>query len=169
MRLFVRSIAIIIAITALYVLYDWKAIGLLFSDLIHGNLQSDIVPWWLNIMTLVFYVAQIAKLIASYGLFQLQSWGRNIVIYGLVSDFLVRLFGAINLWTYYDRHPELLEVHKKMFESLAKARQEGEVVYSEVISMWPSYVLGILNILLALIIFLPVTKTVLKKKCITNR
>ena len=164
MCLFIRSIAVIIAITALYVLHDWRALGLLFSDLVRGNFQSENVPWWMNIMALVFYIAQIAKLIASYGLFQLQSWSKNIAIYGLISDFFVRLFGAINLWTYYDRHPELLEVHKKTLESLAKAQQEGVVVYSEVISMWPSYILGIINILLAIIIFLPATRTILKKK-----
>jgi hypothetical protein len=93
--------------------------------------------WFLFDITLIF------KFISSYGLFRFRKWGRTVTVCALFSDFLLRLGGVINAWTYDLRHPELY----------AKLQSNPPLPeYAITYSMIPSYVIALLSLISAIIL-----------------
>jgi hypothetical protein len=142
-RFLIRLIAVGTAGTALYALlpthwkYWWEIIGLWARQGISpfGRHAS-----WLFPTMILFDLILLFKLVTAYGLFRLRSWAIIPAICVLSLDFILRLCGAINMWTYTLRHPELPPIPT-----------EGVVV--KVISMWPSYIIGTISLVSLIILF----------------
>ena len=100
---------------------------------------------------ILFDTVVILKLVSAYGLFRIRLWGRIVAIVVLSFDFLVRLAGAINTWTYNIRHPELPPIPEN-------------TTLVEVISMWPSYIIGIISLLSVIILLSRPVKEIMKEK-----
>ena len=96
-------------------------------------------PFWVLPAGIIFDLILIFKLIASYGMFKLQSWGRILAIYVLSADFLLRLAAFINVLTYPSRHPEMIQRYNEM------KSMPGHVSV-ETGSLIPSYIIGLLSL-----------------------
>jgi hypothetical protein len=86
-------------------------------------------------------------MIASYGLFKFQSWGRTLAIYVLSTDFLIRLAGFINMVTYHWRHPEMIQRYKEWMAT-------HEQVQRITISLIPGYIIGLLSLISVIILII---------------
>ncbi len=144
----IKAIALFIAGSALYpYIKSWESYWWSIDAAIHG--QGSFFPThdlWLSASTLLLYAIVLFKLIGAHGLFRIKSWGRKVTIGVLLCDFAVRLFGAINVWTYSWCHPEALEE----FMSMSHGSE-----YVQTISMWPSYITGALSLIFALFLLRP--------------
>lgn len=156
----IKVIALIIAASALYpIIGSWDSIWWGLAATLQGqdDFSSLNKSLWFGPTTIILYVIILFKLIAAHGLFRLKSWGRTLTIGVLFCDFLIKLLGAVNIWTYYWRHPEALE----MIESLQASSQD---VHVQTVSMWPSYISGVFSLIC--IVFLLRQST--KEKFLTN-
>lgn len=90
---------------------------------------------------ILFNLILLGKLLAIYGLLRFKLWGRNIAICVLTSDFLLRLAGAVNMWTFQLRHPEPPSIPAS-----------SESVYVGTVSVIPSYVIGLLSLISVIIL-----------------
>ena len=145
-------IASVTAATALYVLLPthWKYWWHMLQLWIQGDSPYRDFTFWVLPVGIFFDLILIFKLIASYGLFKLQCWGRTLAIYVLFADFLLRLAGFINVYTYYWRHPEMVQRHKEMLES-ALSRGYAQVT---TISAIPGYIIGLLSLISVIILII---------------
>ena len=141
-RFLIRLIAVGTAGTALYVLlptywkYWWDIIGLWVRQ---GKTPFAGHASWLFPAIILFDLILLFKLVTAYGLFRLRSWAIIPAICVLSLDFILRLYGAINTWTYTLRHPEPPPIPT-----------EGVVV--KVISYWPSYIIGAISLVSLIIL-----------------
>ena len=125
-KLLIWVIAFLTAGTALYVLFPthWKY----WWDMLHFWIQEGNpfkgFPFWVLLPGIIFDLILIFKLIASYSMFKLQSWGRTLAIYVLSADFLLGLAGFINQQTFSWRHHEPLPIL-------------SDNVQVEIINSWP--------------------------------
>lgn len=142
-RFLIRLIAVGTTGTALYVLlptywkYWWEIIGFWVREGISPFARH---ASWLFPAMILFDLILLFKLVTAYGLFRLRSWAITPAICVLSLDFIFRLWGAINTWTYTLRHPEPPPIPT-----------EGVVV--KVISMWPSYIIGAISLVSLIILF----------------
>jgi len=146
----ILGIASVTAGTALYILLPshWKHWwDMLQSWIQEGNPYKNF-EFWVLPAVIIFDLILISKLIASYGMFKLQSWGRTLAIYVLSADFLISLAGFLNRVTYYWRHPEMIQRHKEMLES---ALSKG-AVQEKIISAIPGYIIGLLSLICVIIL-----------------
>ncbi len=141
-RLLIWGIASVSAGTALYDLLPthWKYWWHMLQLWIQGGNPFRSFPFWVLPASIIFDLILIFKLIASYGLFRLQSWGRTLAICVLSTDFIIRLAGFINVQTYSWRHPEMIQRHNEWLESMAS---RGDI-HTITISLIPDDVLGTL-------------------------
>ena len=140
-------IASVTAVTALYILLPghWKYWWHMLQSWIQDGNPFKNVPFWVLPAGIIFELILIFKLIASYGMSKLQSWGRTLAICVLSADFLLRLAGFINVLTYPSRHPEMIQRYSKM-ESMP-----GHVTIITV-SLIPSYIIGLLSLISVIIL-----------------
>lgn len=151
----IRLVAVIAAGTALYeALPDF---GLKYVWLIVSELWYNYVDWgliaWFPLGFLVNPVIPVAKLIAAYGLVRFRPWAWRAAIIPLTVDLLVYLIGAINFAIQSYRYREF-------------RIPEGYRVV-QVISMWPSYIIGLLSAFAILFLFRPSVKRKFEK--VVNR
>ncbi len=145
-RSLIRVIALVTAGTALYILlpghwkYWWH---MLQSWILEGNPFKN-SPSWVLPVGIIFELVLIFKLIASYGLFKLQSWGRTLGIYVLSADFLLRLGGFINVLTYSSRHPEMIQRYNEMKSMPGHVTITGSLI--------PGYIIGLLSLISVMIL-----------------
>ncbi len=148
-RSLIRVIALVTAGTGLYILlpghwkYWWH---MLQSWILEGNPFKN-SPSWVLLVGIIFELVLIFKLIASYGLFKFQSWGRSLAIYVLSADFLLRLAGFINVLTYPSRHPEMIQRYNE-WKSMV---QPGEI-HTITGSLIPGYIIGLLSLMSVIIL-----------------
>ena len=114
---------------------------------IQGGNPYKSFPFWVLPSVVFFDLILIFKLIASYGLFKFQCWGRSLAIYVLSADFLLRLAGFINVSTYYWRHPEMIQRHKEWMAT-------HEHVQRITISLIPGYIIGLLSLIFVIILII---------------
>ncbi len=152
-RNIIRVIAVLTAISALYVLFPdhWKYWFRLLQSLQSGQSPLEGVPVWYIPMSILFDLILIGKLVAAIGLFRLRKWGRQIAIVVLSADFIIRLSGAINAWTWHLRHPESPPVF------------DGEVTVLTV-SMIPSYIIAIVSLICVVVLSQRIIKSTFKEK-----
>ena len=137
----IRVIAFLTIATALYeLLPSLGSMRWFFAELFRGVYPTEYMPLWLIPMTILMYSVWCLKLLAGYGLLQHLSWGRFVALSALSLDFLFKLWGAVNMWTYYLRHP-------------APPPIPTEGMHVEHISAWPSYIIGMVS-LVSLILLL---------------
>ena len=142
-RFLIRLIALATVGTALYVLlpiywkYWWDIIGLWVRQ---GKTPFAGHASWLFPSLILFDLILLFKLVVAYGLFRLRPWAITFAFWVLIFDFLLRLCGAINTWTYTLRHPEPPPIPT-----------EGVVL--KVISYWPSYIIGAISLVSLIILF----------------
>jgi hypothetical protein len=143
-------VASVTAGTALYILLPthWRYWWDMLQLWMQGYSPYGDFPFWVLPLGIIFDLILVFKLIASYGLFKLQRWGRTLAIYVLSVDFLLRLAGFINLYTYYWHHPEMVQRHKEMLES---ALSRGYVRVTT-ISAIPGYIIGLLSLISVIIL-----------------
>jgi hypothetical protein len=151
-------IASVTAGTALYVILPthWKYWWQMLQLWIQGDNPYRDFPFWVLPLGIVFDLILVFKLIAAYGMFKLQHWGRALAIYVLSGDFLLRLAGFINSVTYHWRHPEMIERYNELKESMAS--QGGIQIIT--ISLIPGYIIGLLSLISVILLFIrPVRET----------
>lgn len=138
----IHLIWIVAAFTALpgiyFILKDPVGLFVHLKWIISGEIPSETMPLWVTIATMFYYLVEILRPISGYGLFKLRVWGKNLAIGTLSLDLGIRVVGFINIWTYYDRHPEA----RKMFEELEREIASGQVQHVKYISMVPSYLIA---------------------------
>ena len=143
---FVRLAAVITAGTALYEAFP--DFGLKYVWLILSELWNNYVDWgliaWLPLSFLFNPVIPVAKLIAAYGLLRFRPWAWRVAIIPLTVDLLVYLIGAINFAIQSYRYREF------------QIPPGSQVV--KVISMWPSYIIGLLSAFAILFLLRPSVK-----------
>ncbi len=148
-KLLIRGIAFVTAGTALYILLPshWKHWWYTIQSWVQeGNLYKNF-PFWVLPTVIIFDLVLIFKLIASYGMFKFQSWGRTLGIYVLSADFLLRLAGFINVLTYPSRHPEMIQRYNEM------QSMPGRVTIITG-SLIPSYIIGLLSLISVVILII---------------
>jgi hypothetical protein len=145
-------IASLTAGTALYVILPtyWKYWWQMLQLWIQGDNPYRDFPFWVLPVGIVFDLILVFKLIAAYGMFKFKHWGRTLAIYVLSGDFLLRLAGFINSVTYHWRHPEMVQRHKEMLESMAS--QGGIQIIT--ISLIPGYIIGLLSLISVIILII---------------
>ena len=150
----VRGIGALTGLTALYVIFPnhWSYwVTLLLNKQLDYNFFAD-QPVWMSVLSIIFEIILIGKLFTAYGLLKLKRWGKPTALVFLLSDFILRLGGAINVWTYYDRHPEYIELAEEMKALIDATKQGGPHVETFTISMWPSYIIAVLSLVSAIIL-----------------
>jgi len=149
-RLLIWGIASVTAGTALYILLPshwkhwWHTLQLWIQE---GNPYKSF-PFWVLPGEIFLDLILIFKLIASYGMFRFQSWGRTLAIYVLSVDFIFRLAGFINVQTYHWRHPEMIQRYNEWMESMASHGDIQRIT----ISLIPSYIIGLLSLMSVIIL-----------------
>jgi hypothetical protein len=143
---------LIASITAGSALYSdlpshWRHWWYDFQLWIQGGNPYKSFPFWVLPSVVFFDLILIFKLIASYGLFKFQSWGRTLAIYVLSTDFLIRLAGFINMVTYHWRHPEMIQRYKEWMAT-------HEQVQRITISLIPGYIIGLLSLISVIILII---------------
>jgi hypothetical protein len=149
--LLIRLVAVIAAGTAFYeMLPDF---GLKYVWLIVSELWNNYVDWgliaWLPLAFLFNPVIPVAKLIAAYGLVRFRPWAWRAAIIPLTVDLFVCLTGAINFAIQSYRYREF------------QIPPGYRVV--QVISMWPSYIIGLLSAFAILFLLRPSVKREFEK------
>ncbi len=146
-KLSIWVIASVTAVTALYILLPshWKYWWYILQSWIQNGNPFKNLPFWLLPAGIIFELILIFKLVASYGMFKLQSWGRPFAIYVLSADFLLRLAGFINVLTYPSRHPEMIQRYNEM------KSMSGHVTIITG-SLIPSYIIGLLSLISVIIL-----------------
>lgn len=149
-NIIIKIIGVITALPGIYFLISGFQGHLFYiSETFKGNIQSEYIPWWMTITSLLMIVILILRIVAGYGLFKLITWGKNLAIVVLSVELVIRFAGFINLWTYYDRHPEALLLREEFEKSVASGNAQDFMT----ISIIPSYVIAgvcIISILLLL-------------------
>lgn len=135
-----KSIAVISGVIGLYLLFK-DFFGYYYSIL---AILSGKMPFGTTCLFLIFSVIIALRLVSSYGLYKLTNWGRNFSIGVLSFDFLWRLTGFINMWTYYIRYPEKRAIAEKLLEQLKQTEANGAIVGK--VSMIPSYVIAFISL-----------------------
>ena len=140
-------IASVTAGTALYILLPghWKYWWYMLQSWIQDGNPFRNFPFWVLPAGIIFDLVLIFKLIASYGMFKLQSWGRTLALYVLSVDFLLRLAGFINVLTYPSRHPEMIQRYNEMNS------MPGHVTIITG-SLIPSYIIGLLSLICGILL-----------------
>jgi hypothetical protein len=151
-KLLIWVIASVTAGTALYVILPmhWKYWWYMLQIWIQGDNPFKKFPFWVLPVSIMLDLVLIFKLIASYGIFKLQRWGRTLAIYALSADFLLRLVGFINRVTYNWLHPEMIQRQKEILES---ALSRGYVRVTT-ISAIPGYIIGLLSLMSIIILII---------------
>jgi len=151
-RLLIWGIASVTAGTALYVLLPthWKYWWHILQLWIREGYPFKNFPYWVLPFGIFLDLILIFKLIASYGMFRLQYWGRIFAICVLSVDFIITLAGFINVQTYYWRHPEMVHRHKEMLESMLSRGY----VQQTTISAIPGYIIGLLSLISVIILII---------------
>ena len=141
------AIGSVTAVTALYILLPshWKHWWYTLQSWIQEGNPYKNFPFWVLPAGIIFDLILIFKLIASCGMFKLQSWGRALAIYVLSADFLLRLAGFINVLTYISRHPEMIQRYNEM------KSMPGHITIITG-SLIPSYIIGLLSLISAIIL-----------------
>jgi hypothetical protein len=141
------AIASVTAVTALYILLPshWKHWWYTLQSWIQEGNPYKNFPFWVLPAGIIFDLILIFKLIASCGMFKLQSWGRTHAIYVLSADFFLRLAGFINVLTYPSRHPEMIQRYNEM------KSMPGHITIITG-SLIPSYIIGLLSLISAIIL-----------------
>ncbi len=128
-------VASLTAGTALYILVrGWWEIIYFFSSLVRGDYPFDVMPWWMMAGGIVIYLVTLGKTISAYGVYRLRPWGWGLALLALSIDFLYRLFGAINYFTFSIQHPEPLPIPPGYADI-------------KVVSLWPSYIICLISLL----------------------
>ena len=132
--------------TALYDLFPtyWKHWWVTFQLWVQGQDPFGNLSFWVLPATILFDLCLIFKLIASWGMFRLRSWGKTAAIYLLSADFLFRLAGFINVQTYYWRHPERFQPDLELLSEVKSMPSHYEMI---TVSYIPSYIIGLLSLL----------------------
>lgn len=155
----IKSSAIVIGALGVYLLVrtlpHWKA--LLFSKTSLSSYYFGSQPFYIGISWILMEFIPPFLLVSFLGVFNIKLWGRVVAIFTLSTDLAIRLLGAIHSWTYYMFNPEMKEVHQAMLDAALKNQQNIETV-----SMWPSYIIGIIDIILLAILFYPAIKEIFK-------
>ena len=145
------SVAIIATGTALYqALPDFGLMHICFTarTLWQGNWGGII---WLPLGFLVNPLIPVSKLISAYGLLRSRMWAWRVAIISLTLDLLLRLIEAINytIQSYRYRGFKIPEVSPD--------------AHVQIISMWPSYIIGLLSAFAILLLLRPSVKKVFKE------
>lgn len=144
--LLIRLAAGIAAGTAFYEAFP--DFGLKYLWFIASAFWSDYVDWgliaWFLLAFLVNPVIPVAKLIAAYGLLRFRPWAWRAAIIALTVGLFFHVTGAINsaIQFYGYREFQIPEGHRVV----------------QVISMWPSYIIGLLSALAILFLLRPSVK-----------
>ena len=151
----VRVIAIVTAATAFYYLSPIQIRGLwwTFTSLLRGHTWPGF-SWWTLFWFISVELLLVLKIVSAYGLFRIRSWARNFSIIVLLADFLTRLYGIINFWSYYFQHPEPHPIPQE---------GEGVGVIIEYISMWPTYIIAFISLILVIILWQKPIRKIFKK------
>jgi hypothetical protein len=163
-RLLIWGIASVTAGTALYVLLPthWKHWWYILQLWIQGDNPYKSFPFWVLPGEVLLNLILIFKLIASYGMFRFQSWGRTLAIYVLSADFIFRLAGFINVQTYRWRHPEMIQRYNEWMESMASHGDIQRIT----ISFIPGYIIGLLSLISVIILIIGPVKDRFRKVAI---
>jgi hypothetical protein len=145
-------IASVTAGTALYVLLPthWKYWWYMLQLWIQEGNPFKSFPFWVLPGTVFLDLILIFKLIASYGMFRFQSWGRTLAISVLSADFIFRLAGFINVQIYSWRHPEMIQRYNEWMESMAS---RGDIQRIS-ISLIPGYIIGLLSLISVIVLII---------------
>jgi hypothetical protein len=156
-KLLIWVIASVTAVTALYILLSshWKYWWYMLQSWIQDGNPFKNFPFWVLPAGIIFELILIFKLIASYGMFKLQSWGRTLAIYVLSADFLLRLAGFINVLTYPSRHPEMIQRYNEMKSMPGHVTITGSLI--------PSYIIGLLSLISVIILIIRPVKERFRK------
>lgn len=140
-KITIRVVAAMTAVSAIYVLFPnhWRHWFQVLRSLQSGQNPLEGFPPWYLPMSMLFDLVLIGKFIAAIGLFRIRYWGRQIALGVLSFDFLIRLYGAINAWTYPLRHPEPPAVY------------ESEVAV-QTVNMIPSHVIAVVSLISILVL-----------------
>jgi hypothetical protein len=144
--LLIRLAAVIAAGTAFY--QAFPDFGLKYLWFIASVFWYHYADWglitWFLLGFLVNPVIPVAKLIAAYGLLRFRPWAWRAAVIPLTVDLLFRLTGAINFAIQFYRYREfqIPEGHRMV----------------QVISMTPSYIIGLLSAFAILFLLRPSVK-----------
>lgn len=129
------------------------------------NVRSSAYFWYHLVMAgafsatlyVLFELVLIAKLVVAYGLLRVCSWARPVAIAVLTADFVFRASGAVTSFLVAAFVPPMP----------LPPMPKGAVTI--VISMWPSYVIGIISIVSVLVLIKkPIKNLFAKSKSLTN-
>ena len=130
-----------------YLIRNWRGHIWYFSELFKGHNPFVEDEIWMIGITIAATIILILRPIAGYGLFNLKKWGRNLAVFVLAADFLIRGIGFIYTWTYFIRNPEQKKIAEEILKSTAEAQARGEPVHIETVSMIPSYIIAIVSLI----------------------
>jgi len=151
-NIIIKVVGIITALPGIYYLISGSRVYLFYiSETFKGNIQWEFINWWITTITLLMIFILVLRIVSGYGLFKLKTWGKKLAVGVLSIDFVIRFAGFINMWTYYDRHPEALQ----LLEEFKKSVESGQHQNFMTISMIPSYVMA--GVCIITIIFLLIT------------
>lgn len=138
-KIVIYVIAVITAIPGFYyLLSDPRGLFYYFKWLFNGEIPSKTMPLWGTILTFLFYLVLLLRPVSAYGLVKLKAWGKGLSIGTLSLDLIIRIIGFINMWTYYDSHPEA----RKLLEEFENSIASGQLQHVEYVSFIPSYVIA---------------------------
>jgi len=159
----IKVTALIIGALGIYSLIKtlphWRDLLLTETTFSHYYFAGQ--PIYIGILWILMEFIPPFLLISFWGVFNIKLWGRILAIGVLSVDFAIRLFGAIKAWTYYLIFPEMKVVHQAMIDAFEN-QHSGETLYVKVVSMWPSYIVGLVDIMLLVILFYPPIKEIFK-------
>jgi len=149
-KLLIWVIALVTGGTALYVLLPthWKHWWHMLQLWVREEGAVNNFPFWVLTAGIILDLLLILKLVAAYGLFRLQAWGRALALYVLSAEFLFRLAGFINVLTYDWRYPEMIRRHNEMKSMTLLG--EGTIT----VSLIPSYIIGLLSLISVIILMI---------------
>jgi len=136
----VRLIAILCGLIGLfYLILNFKQHLYMFTNIFSNKYPGVSLQILYVLISICSFLILILRPIASYGLFTLRIWGRNLTIGILSVDFVIRLLVILNVTTYSLRYPEISQ-------KLAEMQASGDLVIVQTSSILPTYNIALLSL-----------------------
>jgi hypothetical protein len=149
----IKIIAIVCGIIGVYYLFrNFRANVWYLSEIMKGQYPIAAKDVWMVGITFFAFIILLLRPVAAYGLFYLRRWGKTLAVAIFTGDFIIRAIGFINISTYSLRHPESRQLAATIMKSIADAQARGEKTHYEIISMVPSYIIGLISLISVIIL-----------------
>ncbi len=130
----IRIVGFVTVITGAFVLARDSSVFIsIYRWIAHGELLADCHPLYIFLLFVFTPILPIAKVITGVGLMMTKPWSWTLTTVILIIDFIYRLVGHINAWTFHLRYPELIE------------ESEG-MTFEATYSMWPSTIIALISL-----------------------